>query len=280
MAKTNNKKRLDILLVERGFFKTRQKAQAAIMAGIVFIDNEKITKSGTQILADSEIKITDNICRYVSRGGLKLEKALKEFDIKVKDLVCIDAGASTGGFTDCLLQHGAAFVYAIDVGYGQFDWQLRNTDRVKLFERTNIRYVTSDILYENTDTGKASLCTIDLSFISVIKVLENILKLMDYNKQIIILIKPQFEAGRKQVSRSGVIRDKSIHVDVIERILNFCSTLNLTFSGLTFSPVKGPSGNIEYLCYLTSDGEKQSVDKNYILDVVSTAHKELNNDAG
>lgn len=270
------KKRLDILLVEKNFFETRQKAQSAIMAGIVFVNGNKSEKAGTQTYIDSEIEIKGNTCPYVSRGGLKLEKALNEFNIDIKDKICIDAGASSGGFTDCMLQHGASFVYAVDVGYGQIDWKLRNDDRVKVIERTNIRHLTPDILYETSDSQKASVCTIDLSFISVTKVLENIYNLMAEEKNIILLIKPQFEAGRTQVPKTGVVKDKKVHFDVISTVFKHCTTINIFPANLTYSPIKGPSGNIEYLSYLTAYMSSTIIDNVFIQNVIDKAHQELN----
>lgn len=276
MVKDKIKKRLDILLVEKELFESRQKAQAAIMAGIVYVDHKKEDKPGSQFLSTVFIEVKGNTCPYVSRGGLKLDKALKEFDIDVNDKICIDAGASSGGFTDCLLQHGARLVYAVDVGYGQLDWKLRNDNRVKVFEKTNIRYLTPQQLYDDTKDPVASLCSVDLSFISVTKVLGNILNLLGDEKQLIILIKPQFEAGKGLVPKSGVVKDKSIHIDVINNILNFCSTLNLYLLKLTFSPIKGPSGNIEYLCHVTNFSTEESITRDHISQIVDTAHQELN----
>ncbi|MEW5821258.1 MAG: TlyA family RNA methyltransferase [Cyanobacteriota bacterium] len=275
MANSKEKKRLDLLLVEKQLFDTRQKAQAAIMAGIVFVDGNRQTKAGTQISLLSQIEIKGNNCPYVSRGGIKLEKALHLFEIDVNNLTCIDAGASTGGFTDCLLQHGASFVYAIDVGYGQIDWKLRNDPRVKVIEKTNVRYIKSEEIFNNKCFKKPVLCTADLSFISVTKVLENISSLMDNQKEFIILIKPQFEAGKDQVPKTGVVKNKSIHIEVIEQFFDFCCNLNLVPINLTYSPLKGPSGNIEYLCHLTSKKKESIINYEFIESIVYNAHEQL-----
>lgn len=275
MTENNDKIRLDVLLVEKQLFETRQKAQAAIMAGLVLVNDKQETKSGTKLLPDVKIEVKGNACPYVSRGGLKLECAIKDFNLNVKNLVCIDAGASSGGFTDCLLQNGAAYVYAVDVGYGQIDWKLRNDQRVKVIERTNIRYLEQDKLYEDSTKSPATFCTADLSFISVEKVLANILKLMNNEGSFVILIKPQFEAGKHQVPKTGVVKDKKVHFEVIKRIFNFCSTLNLIAEQLTYSPVKGPSGNIEYLCYITNNTNLIELNDDYIMQIVEKAHQEL-----
>lgn len=275
MTQNKEKIRLDVLLVDKQLFETRQKAQAAIMAGLVFVNDKLETKAGTKLLSDVKIDVKGNACPYVSRGGLKLERALKEFDLDVQNLVCIDAGASSGGFTDCLLQNGARYVYAVDVGYGQIDWKLRNDDRVKVIERTNIRYLEPEKLYEDNIQTPATFCTADLSFISVEKVLANILKLMNHAGSFVILIKPQFEAGKDQVPKTGVVKDKKVHFEVIKRIFNFCSTLDLIAEKLTYSPVKGPSGNIEYLCYITNNTSQSTLTDDYILQIVDKAHQEL-----
>ena len=279
MSTGTQKTRLDILLVEKGFFETRQKAQSAIMAGIVFINGNREDKSGSRFNEDVNIEIKGNSCIYVSRGGLKLEKAIKEFNIDLINKVCIDAGASSGGFTDCLLQHGAAFVYAVDVGYGQIAWKLRNDPRVKVLEKCNIRHLSVENLYDDLNLPKAQLCTMDLSFISVTKVLENITNLMADQKEFIILIKPQFEAGRNQVPKTGVIKDKKIHFEVIKNIFSFVVQIGLIPLNLAYSPIKGPSGNIEYLTYATNQVSKQNLDLNiddlFINTLVELAFQEL-----
>lgn len=275
MSQHKEKKRLDVLLVEKELFETRQKAQTAIMSGNVFVNDKKETKAGTQISPEAKIDLKGNALPYVSRGGLKLEKALKSFNLDINNAICLDAGASSGGFTDCLLQNGAATVYAIDVGYGQLDWKIRNDHRVKVFERTNIRYLTPQDLYKEQKEQKATICVADLSFISITKVLKNILTLMDKEQHLIILIKPQFEAGKNQVPKTGVIKDKKLHEEIITTIFNFCNTLNLRPINLTHSPIKGPSGNIEYLAYLTNCALETLTGEDIIKNVVNTAHQEL-----
>jgi 23S rRNA (cytidine1920-2'-O)/16S rRNA (cytidine1409-2'-O)-methyltransferase len=275
MREKKEKKRLDTLLVEKELFETRQKAQAAIMAGVVYVNGNKETKSGTKFSQEVLITVKDDYLPFVSRGGLKLAKALDVFNIDLKDRICIDAGASTGGFTDCLLQNGAAMVYAVDVGYGQLDWKLRNDPRVKVIERTNIRYLTPEKLYNDEQSIKASLATIDLSFISVTKVIISLVSLMSYEKHLIILIKPQFEAGRERVTKSGVVKDNKTHISVISTIFDFCKNLELYPVDLTYSPVKGPSGNIEYLGYVTGKPAKDLIDNTLINSIVEKAHKDL-----
>lgn len=279
MSTNTTKTRLDLLLVEKGFFETRQKAQAAIMAGIVFINGNREDKPGSRFNEDVNIEVKGNSCIYVSRGGLKLEKAIKEFNIDLMNKVCIDAGASSGGFTDCLLQHGAGFVYAVDVGYGQLAWNLRNDLRVKVLEKCNIRYLSVEKLYEDLNLPRAQLCTMDLSFISITKVLENITKLMANQMEIIILIKPQFEAGRIHVPKTGVVKDKEVHFDVIKNILLYILQMGLTPLNLTYSPIKGPSGNIEYLTYVTNQTIDQklgvNIDDSFIKTLIELAFKEL-----
>lgn len=247
------KKRLDDLLLQHEFFDTKSKAQAAIMVGDVKINGETITKAGFQLEFKPETQVEIKTMPFVSRGGFKLEKALKTFKINLKDRICLDAGASTGGFTDCMLQHGAKKVYAIDVGYGQLAWKLRNDPRVKTIERTNIRNCTPAEIYTGQDE-LPSFCTMDLSFISITKVLENIICLMNPAVvEIVALIKPQFEAGKDQVGKNGVVKDKDIHTKIIEDIVKFSSGLGLYTLNLTHSPIKGPAGNIEYLIHLSNE---------------------------
>ena len=246
-----NKDRLDNYLVEKGYFDTKSQAQGAIMSGKVKINGQPVTKAGTQVKIEEELDIEVKSMPYVSRGAFKLEKAIKTFDIDVKDKVCLDIGASTGGFTDFMLQNGAQRVYAIDVGYGQLAWKLRQDERVVVLERMNVRNATIEQVYG--DAEKAEFACIDVSFISVIKILENLMNLMNPEKQeFALLIKPQFEAGREDVPKSGVIRDKKIHFNVIKKIVDFAIELGLVPSGLTHSPIKGPAGNIEYLLYLVN----------------------------
>jgi len=253
----NKKERLDNILATRGFFETKSQAQAAILAGKTKINGQIITKAGTQFSENAELNVEIESFPYVSRGGFKLEKAVKEFNLNIKDKICLDAGASTGGFTDCLLQNGAKKVYAVDVGYGQLSWKLRNDSRVIVIERTNIRNAPPELIYTDINHQDSSLfagmAVMDLSFISITKVLENIKTLMYPEKQeIIALIKPQFEAGKDQVPKSGVIKDKNIHFNVIKNVVEFACKLDLYPVNLTYSPIKGPAGNIEYLIYLTN----------------------------
>lgn len=276
MSSKQDKKRLDVLLIDKGFFESRQRAQAAIMAGVVFVNDKKEEKSGSKYPEDVEITVKENTCPYVSRGGLKLEKALKEFQINLKDKICIDAGASSGGFTDCILQNGAQLVYAVDVGYGQLDWKLRSDERVVVLERTNIRHLDIETLYKDKNVPKASFCSMDLSFISVTKVIDNILTLMEDEKHFVILLKPQFEAGKDQVPKSGVVKDKKIHFEIIENVCNYCEKAGLKTVNLTYSPLKGPSGNIEFLGYFNNQTENSIIDQDFIGNVVDLAHQELN----
>lgn len=266
--------RIDLLLVKSGKVPSREKARQLIMSGNVFINNMIIDKPGKQVPFDSVIIINQQYCPYVSRGGLKLEKAIKQFGINLKGKIAIDVGASTGGFTDCLLQHGVSFVYAVDVGYGQLDWKLRNDKRVFVLERTNIRYVKPE-LFDN----KADIVTIDVSFISLGKVFPAIIPLMKEYGQIIALIKPQFEAGRRYVCKGGVVKDPVIHQKVIKSISEISANLGLLVKGITFSPIKGPSGNIEYFILLDKDSQicECSINDEMINEVVSEAHKNLLN---
>lgn len=248
------KERLDKILVDLGYFDNKSKASASILSGSVKINDEVITKSGFQIDPSKNLEIEIKSMPYVSRGGFKLEKALNTFDIKVKNRICFDAGASTGGFSDCLLQNGAKKIYAVDVGYGQLAWKIRSDERVKVIERTNIRTCAfEDIYADNEDI--ADLLVMDLSFISIEKVLPNLKKLLTPEfHELICLIKPQFEAGKNLVDKGGVVKDKNVHIDVISRVIEFSQTLGYKVLDLTFSSIKGPSGNIEYLIYLASDG--------------------------
>jgi 23S rRNA (cytidine1920-2'-O)/16S rRNA (cytidine1409-2'-O)-methyltransferase len=270
------KERLDAFLTEKGFFESRSQAQASIMAGDVRINGETVTKAGFQVSEKDSISVETDKLPYVSRGGFKLEKAIQEFNINVKDKICLDAGASTGGFTDCLLQNGAEKVYAVDVGYGQLAWKLRNDPKVIVIERTNIRNCSvNDVYGEKYEI--ASFAVMDLSFISVTKVLENIKKLLSpASPEIITLIKPQFEAGRELVPKTGVIKDKAVHVNVIKNVLDFACNFGLFPVNLTYSPVKGPAGNIEYLAYF-SGNSGDFTDEN-IETVVNKAHENLNSD--
>ena len=242
-----NKKRLDVLLTEQGYADTRSKAQAIIMAGLVYVDGQKADKPGTSYEETAAIEVRGETCPYVSRGGLKLEKALRDFGVKPEGYVCSDSGASTGGFTDCLLQQGAKKVFAIDVGYGQLDWKIRSDPRVVVMERTNIRYVTPEDLGEPLD-----LSVIDVSFIGLEIVLPTIKTLLKPGcGQVLCLIKPQFEAGKENVGKKGVVRDPKIHKMVLDNFATLAHQLGFAILGLTFSPVKGPEGNIEFLAHLT-----------------------------
>ena len=240
------KKRLDVLLTEQGYADTRSKAQAIIMSGLVYVDGQKADKPGISYEETVSLEVRGAVCPYVSRGGLKLEKALRDFGVKPEGYVCSDSGASTGGFTDCLLQQGARKVFAIDVGYGQLDWKIRSDPRVVVMERTNIRYVTPEQLGEPLD-----LSVIDVSFISLKIVLPAIKELLKADGQVLCLIKPQFEAGKEKVGKKGVVRDKATHKEVLDSFVALADELGFTILGLTFSPVKGPEGNIEFLGHLT-----------------------------
>lgn len=262
------KKRLDVLLVERGFADNRTKAQAIIMSGQVYVADQKADKPGMSFEETVNIEVRGAVCPYVSRGGLKLEKALRDFGIQPIDYVCSDSGASTGGFTDCLLQQGAKKVFAIDVGYGQLDWKIRSDPRVVVMERTNIRYVTPEQLGEPLD-----LSVIDVSFISLKIVLPVIKTFLKESGQVVCLIKPQFEAGRDKVGKKGVVRDPATHKEVLDDFVSLAKSLDFKILGLTFSPVKGPEGNIEFLSHLTlADGSEINPDT---ADVVASAHNTL-----
>ena len=252
-----NKERIDVLLVEKGFFESREKAKASIMAGVVYANEQKVDKAGEEVSIDAKIEVRENICPYVSRGGLKLEKAVKFFGVNLKDKVCMDIGASTGGFTDCMLQNGAKKVFSVDVGYGQFAWKLRQDERVVCMERTNIRYVKPEDIGELID-----FASIDVSFISLTKVLPVAFNLLKDDGEVVALIKPQFEAGREQVGKKGVVRDSKVHKEVIEKIIAFSESIGFCVKNLSFSPIKGPEGNIEFLLYLgKSGGTMVDVDK-------------------
>ena len=265
------KERLDKILTDKGFFETKSKAQASIMAGDVKVDGKIISKAGFQIEVKENTVFEIKSMPFVSRGGFKLDKAIKTFNIDLTDKICLDAGASTGGFTDCMLQNGAKKVYSVDVGYGQIAWKLRTNDKVKVIERVNVKNCSVEDIYDENEE-KASFLTMDLSFISITKVLENLIKLANEEYfEIVSLIKPQFEAGKDQVGKNGVVREKETHIEVIENIIKFCQEQNLYVKDLTFSPIKGPAGNIEYLVYLTSQKNENNIS---IEDVVNKAHLE------
>lgn len=263
----SEKQRVDVLIVQMGLLESREKARAVIMSGQVYINNQKIDKAGTMVNINSNIEIRETL-RYVSRGGLKLEKALKSFHTDLKDKVCLDIGASTGGFTDCMLQNGAKKVYAIDVGYGQLAWSLRNDVRVAAMERTNIRYV------KFSDIGEyAEFASIDVSFISLSKVLPAVKELLRENAELVCLVKPQFEAGREKVGKKGVVRDPLIHEEVLLGVIQCAEKLGLYLHGLDFSPVKGPEGNIEYLALFLNQSRDVDVDINSLVrKVVRESH--------
>lgn len=239
------KKRLDVLLTERGLVESRQRAQGIIMSGQVYVNQQKVDKSGAQIEETAQIEIRGNTLPYVSRGGLKLEKALHCFPISLEGKTAIDAGASTGGFTDCMLQNGARKVYAVDVGYGQLAWSLRTDPRVVCMERTNVRYLSLEVIPEPLDFG-----TVDVSFISLKLILPALRTVLKPEGQLVCLVKPQFEAGREKVGKKGVVRDPKVHLEVLEHFLAFARESDFTVKGLDFSPIRGPEGNIEYLAYL------------------------------
>ncbi|MCI6831749.1 MAG: TlyA family RNA methyltransferase [Clostridiales bacterium] len=262
------KKRLDIVLVEKGFAPSREKAKAIIMSGIVFVDNQKADKAGMSIPEDAAVEVRGKTNSFVSRGGLKIEKALKYFDINPDGLCCMDIGASTGGFTDCLLIKGARKVFSIDVGYGQLAWKLRQDPRVVCMERTNIRYVTPDML----DGEEPDLAVIDVSFISLKLVLPVVAQLLDEHGRVACLIKPQFEAGKGKVGKKGVVREPEIHLEVLEAFLENAHASGFHVYNLTFSPIRGPEGNIEFLGYLGRDGEDTEID---LPALVTEAHGEL-----
>ena len=265
------KERLDVLLVKRGLAVSREKAKAVIMAGIVYVDNQKEDKAGSMFPDTVKIEVRGNTLKYVSRGGLKLEKAMTHFGVTLDKKVCMDVGASTGGFTDCMLQNGAVKVYAIDVGHGQLDWKLRNDERVVCMEKTNIRYVVPEDLQEPADFS-----SIDVSFISLTKVLLPVYHLLKDDGEVVCLIKPQFEAGREKVGKKGVVRDPAVHEEVIDKVIAYAKSIGYAVRHLEFSPIKGPEGNIEYLLHIQKqkDGlpENQEAD---VKGVVAAAHKEL-----
>ena len=268
------KERLDKILVDLGYFETKSKASAAILAGNVMIGTEVITKAGFQIDPAKEYDFKVKSMPFVSRGGFKLKKALETFDVAVRDRICLDAGASTGGFTDCLLQNSAKFVYAADVGYGQLDWKIRSSAQVKTIEKTNLRTCSfEDIYAENEPT--ADLLVSDLSFISLEKIIPNLKTLMNPDfHEMICLIKPQFEAGKDLVEKGGVVKDKKVHIEVIQNVINCVKSLDYTIKGLTYSSIKGPAGNIEYLIWFTTENIEENLPN--ITEIVEAAHNTLN----
>lgn len=273
------KERLDVLLVNRNLAQSREKAKAIIMSGNVFVDGQREDKAGSTFPVDVVIEIKGEKLKYVSRGGLKLEKAIEVFPINLEGKICMDVGSSTGGFTDCMLQNGATKVYAVDVGTNQLSWKLRQDERVVVMEKTNIRYLTSDQIEE-----KVSFVSIDVSFISLTKVLQPVRELMAPEGELVCLIKPQFEAGREKVGKKGVVKDKRVHMEVIQRVSSYASEVGFNCLGLNYSPIKGPEGNIEYLLYLKKvsntdrDDEeeiRQGIQYDVIETLVSKAHEHL-----
>lgn len=267
----NTKERIDVLLVERGFFDSREKAKKALMAGLVLVDNEPVDKSGMKVPRSADIKVKGAIHPYVSRGGLKLEKAIQHFDIDLRDRVMLDIGASTGGFTDCALQHGVSYVYAIDVGYNQLDWSLRQHEQVKVMEKTNFRYLEP----QHLDGPSPTFASIDVSFISLRLILPTLSTLMEEGSGVVALIKPQFEAGREKVGKSGVVRDPDVHMEVLQIVLHHASELGFELQNLTYSPITGGEGNIEFLAYwlwTNESGARKGVQADMDA-VVKEAHK-------
>ena len=265
------KERLDVLLVEKNIISSREKAKACIMEGKVYVDGQKVDKAGEKVSIDANIEYRGDTLKYVSRGGLKLEKAMNEYDISLENKVCMDIGASTGGFTDCMLQNGAAKVFSVDVGYGQFAWKLRTDDRVVCMERTNIRYVTPEDIGELLD-----FASIDVSFISLKKIMPATLNLLKENGEVVALIKPQFEAGREKVGKKGVVREKETHKEVVYGIVDYLLEQDLNILGVNYSPIKGPEGNREYLVYFTKDKDKISQFKREDVEsVVEASHIEI-----
>ena len=278
------KERLDVLLVKKGLAESREKAKAVIMSGNVFVNNEREDKAGSMFDEKAIIEVKGNTLKYVSRGGLKLEKAMANFDVTINEKVCMDIGASTGGFTDCMLQNGAVKVYSVDVGHGQLAWKLRQDERVVCMEKTNIRYVTPEDIQD-----KIEFSSIDVSFISLTKVLLPVKNLLTENGEIVCLIKPQFEAGREKVGKKGVVRDKSVHEEVIVMVMNYAKTIGFKVLNLDFSPIKGPEGNIEYLLHIINEKDLSDMEidikqenlvleedeLNKIKEIVNNAHSAL-----
>ena len=266
------KERLDVLLVKKNLAESREKAKAVIMAGIVYVDDQKEDKAGSMFEETAKIEVRGSTLKYVSRGGLKLEKAMTHFGVTLDQKICMDVGASTGGFTDCMLQNGAVKVYSVDVGHGQLAWKLRNDPRVVCMEKTNIRYVTPEEIPD-----KIQFVSIDVSFISLTKVLGPVKALMEPDGHVVCLIKPQFEAGREKVGKKGVVRERSVHLEVIRMVAAFAGSIGFEALHLEFSPIKGPEGNIEYLLHLRNDAggnvyENSSIDAE---EIVNQAHETL-----
>ena len=269
----SKKVRLDVLLVEKGFIESRQKAQTTIMSGLVFVNNQKIDKPGVSVADDAQIEVRGKALKYVSRGGLKLEKAMQTWPIDLNGTICMDIGASTGGFTDCMLQNGAVKVYAVDVGYGQLAWSLRNDERVVCLERTNARHLDHEIIPDEPDFS-----SVDVSFISLKLILPAIANVLKENGHVVCLIKPQFEAGKEKVGKKGVVRDAAVHLEVLENFFGHAKESGFTVLDLTFSPIRGPEGNIEYLGYLQkSEWVDKAFDLKALVDASHGALKEGDN---
>ena len=266
----SEKQRLDVALTERGYAESREKAKALIMAGIVYVNNQKSDKAGNTVKPDDIIEVRGETLKYVSRGGLKLEKAIKSFNISLDGCICADIGASTGGFTDCMLQNGAAKVYSIDVGYGQLAWKLRTDSRVVNLERTNFRYVTREQVPDPLD-----FASVDVSFISLYHIFPVLRTLLKEGGRSVCLIKPQFEAGKENVGKKGVVRDKAVHIAVIEKIVSLISENKFSLLGLDFSPIKGPEGNIEYLCFIEKTENPEALCEITAEELVEDSYKAL-----
>lgn len=264
----SNKTRLDVLLVERGFAESRTRAQSIIMSGAVFVDNQRVDKPGTNVPNDAQIEVHGRTLQYVSRGGLKLEKAISTFSLDLQGFICGDIGASTGGFTDCMLQNGAVKVYAVDVGYNQLAWKLRSDERVVCMERTNARYLTREQIPDPLD-----FASVDVSFISLALILPSLAAVLKEGARAVCLVKPQFEAGREKVGKKGVVRDASVHEEVLQNFLVHAKENGFTVIDLTFSPIRGPEGNIEYLAYIQNGaGDERSFD---LKALVESSHQTL-----
>lgn len=272
MTKQGKKERIDVLLVKRGLSETREQAKRSIMAGLVYTEETRIDKPGERIREDAPLTIKGNPLKYVSRGGLKLEKALEEFDVTVEDQIVLDIGASTGGFTDCALQNGAKHCYALDVGYNQLAWKIRQDERVTVMERTNFRYAKPDLFSE----GLPTFATIDVSFISLALILPALKEILVDKGNVIVLVKPQFEAGKEKVGKKGVVRERATHLEVLENVAEFAYEEGYTLRDASFSPVTGGEGNIEFLFHLTAE---KSAERNFTADqfdaLISKAYKEL-----
>ena len=264
------KTRLDVAVFEQGYAPSREKAKAIIMAGTVYVNNQKVDKAGFELKEGDVLEVRGKTLQYVSRGGLKLEKAMQEFPITLEGKICMDVGASTGGFTDCMLQNGAVKVYSVDVGYGQLAWKLRTDERVVNLERTNFRYATREQIPDEVD-----FASVDVSFISLKHILPNLNTLLATDGQAVCLIKPQFEAGKEKVGKKGVVRDLNVHLEVVENVINLALENGFSVMGLQFSPIKGPEGNIEYLIYLNKSQEPVVSDDVNAKELVNMSHTEL-----